>query len=134
MSEWGKKPSDTKSENEKTVTIEGEEYIEKTRFHPFKHQTYSKVTSLPDSQKRIKETGEMIIDFLLEKNDQYGDSALEPNRIFSQADTAEQIKVRIDDKINRLVMGTDNLEKDDDILKDLIGYLILLLVHSRYYE
>lgn len=107
MSEWGKKPSDTTNE---------------------------KVTSLPESQKRIKEVGESIIDFLLEKNDQYGDSALEPNRIFSQADTAEQIKVRIDDKINRLVMGTDNLEKDDDILKDLIGYLILLLVHSRYYE
>ena len=134
MSEWGKKPSDTKSEKEKTVTIKGSEYKAETHFHPFKHQTYSKVTSLPDSQKRIKETGEMIIDFLLEKNDQYGDSALEPNRIFSQADTAEQIKVRIDDKINRLVMGTDNLEKDEDILKDLIGYLILLLVHSRYYE
>ena len=107
MSEWGKKPSDTTNE---------------------------KVTSLPESQKRIREVGESIIDFLLEKNDQYGDSALSPNRIFSQADTAEQIKVRIDDKINRLVMGTDNLEKDDDILKDLIGYLILLLVHGRYYE
>ena len=107
MSEWGKKPSDTTNE---------------------------KVTSLPESQKRIREVGESIIDFLLEKNDQYGDSALSPNRIFSQADTAEQLKVRIDDKINRLVMGTDNLEKDDDILKDLIGYLILLLVHSRYYE
>lgn len=107
MSEWGKKPSDTTNE---------------------------KVTSLPESQKRIREVGESIIDFLLEKNDQYGDSALSPNRIFSQADTAEQLKVRIDDKINRLVMGTDNLEKDDDILKDLIGYLILLLVHGRYYE
>ena len=107
MSEWGKKPSDTTNE---------------------------KVTSLPESQKRIREVGESIIDFLLEKNDQYGDSALEPNRIFSQAKTDEQIKVRIDDKINRLVMGTDNLEKDDDILKDLIGYLILLLVHGRYYE
>ena len=107
MSEWGKKPSDTTNE---------------------------KVTSLPESQKRIREVGESIIDFLLEKNDQYGDSELSPNRIFSQADTAEQLKVRIDDKINRLVMGTDNLEKDDDILKDLIGYLILLLVHGRYYE
>ena len=106
MSEWGKKPSDTTNEG---------------------------VTSLPESQKRIRLVGEEIIDFLLEKNDQYGDSALEPNRIFSQADTAEQIKVRIDDKINRLVMGTDNLEKDEDILNDLIGYLLLLLVHGRYY-
>ena len=107
MSEWGKKPSEKSDEG---------------------------VTSLPESQKRIKLVGEEIINFLLEKNDQYGDSALEPNRIFSQADTAEQIKVRIDDKINRLVMGTDNLEKDEDILKDLSGYLMLLLVHGRYYE
>ena len=107
MSEWGKKPSEKSDEG---------------------------VTSLPESQKRIKLVGEEIINFLLEKNDQYGDSALEPNRIFSQADTAEQIKVRIDDKINRLVMVTDNLEKDEDILKDLIGYLMLLLVHGRYYE
>jgi hypothetical protein len=127
MSDWGKKPYNEKSDGVKEWS------------HPFKHQTYSKttnegVTSLPESQKRIKLVGEEIIDFLLEKNDQYGDSALEPNRIFSQADTAEQIKVRIDDKINRLVMGTDNLEKDEDILKDLIGYLLLLLVHGRYYE
>ena len=127
MSDWGKKPYNEKSDEEK-------EYRAKEWSHPFKHQTYSKVTSLPESQKRIKEVGESIIDFLLEKNDQYGDSALEPNRIFSQANTDEQIKVRIDDKINRLVMGTDNLEKDDDILKDLIGYLLLLLVHGRYYE
>jgi len=108
MSEWGKKPSDTKSD-------EG-------------------VPTLPKSQQRITLVCQEIATFLLEKNDQYGDSALEPNRIFSQADTAEQIKVRIDDKINRLVMGTDNLEKDEDILKDLIGYLLLLLVHGRYYE
>ena len=133
MSDWGKKPYNEKSDEEKS------EYRATEWSHPFKHQTYSKitnegVTSLPESQKRIKLVGEEIIDFLLEKNDQYGDSALEPNRIFSQADTAEQIKVRIDDKINRLVMGTDNLEKDDDILKDLIGYLLLLLVHGRYYE
>ena len=107
MSEWGKKPSEKSDEG---------------------------VTSLPESQKRIKLVGEEIINFLLEKNDQYGDSALEPNRIFSQADTAEQIKVRIDDKINRLVMGSDSIEKDEDILKDLIGYLMLLLVHGRYYE
>ncbi len=107
MSEWGKKPSEKSDEG---------------------------VTTLPESQKRIKLVGEEIIDFLLEKNDQYGDSALEPNRIFSQADTAEQIKVRIDDKINRLVMGSDSIEKDEDILKDLIGYLMLLLVHGRYYE
>ena len=65
---------------------------------------------------------------LLAKNEQYGDSALSPNRIFSKASTDEQIKVRIDDKLNRLMLGNDSMETDDDIIKDLIGYLVLLLV------
>ena len=65
---------------------------------------------------------------LITKNEQYGDSALSPNRIFSKASTDEQIKVRIDDKLNRLMLGNDSIESDDDIIKDLIGYLVLLLV------
>lgn len=69
--------------------------------------------------------------FLLHKNQQYGDSALNPIRIFSQADQCEQIKVRIDDKLNRLVQGSATLESDEDVIKDLIGYLILLLIHLQ---
>jgi len=61
---------------------------------------------------------------LTEKNRKYGNSALEPIRVFSKADKIEQIKVRIDDKINRL----KNQQSDDDenSVDDLIGYLILL--------
>jgi hypothetical protein len=68
---------------------------------------------------------------LLDKNANYGDSALNPIRIFSKADTTEQIKVRIDDKLNRLMQGNDILETDEDVVKDLIGYLVLLLINMR---
>jgi hypothetical protein len=36
---------------------------------------------------------------LLSKNASYGNSALEPVRIFSKADPVEQLKVRLDDKV-----------------------------------
>ncbi len=69
--------------------------------------------------------------FLLTKNDQYGDSALAPIRIFSKSDKSEQLKVRIDDKLNRLMQGNASIEKDEDVIKDLIGYLVLLLINIR---
>ncbi len=74
---------------------------------------------------------EEIKEFLLSKNTQYGDSALNPIRVFSKADKSEQLKVRIDDKLNRLMQGNASLESDEDVVKDLIGYLILLLIHLR---
>lgn len=67
-----------------------------------------------------------IAQMLIEKNIAYGDSALNPIRIFSKADSREQLHVRIDDKLNRLMKGTD-YPGDNDI-DDLIGYLILLKI------
>ena len=46
----------------------------------------------------------------------------------AMAGDKEQLKVRIDDKLNRLLQGNANIEKDEDVIKDLIGYLILLLI------
>ena len=43
-----------------------------------------------------------IAKMLIEKNISYGNSALDPARIFSVADSTEQLKVRIDDKLNRV--------------------------------
>jgi len=63
---------------------------------------------------------------LVEKNKAYGDSALNPVRIFSKADPTEQIKVRIDDKLSRLARG--NEYPGDDTINDLIGYLVLLKI------
>jgi hypothetical protein len=67
-----------------------------------------------------------IAQLLIEKNISYGDSALSPNRIFAQSDNVEQLKVRIDDKLNR-VKNNQGFAGDNDI-DDLIGYLILLKI------
>jgi len=63
---------------------------------------------------------------LIEKNRAYGDSALEPVRIFSKAQTIEQLYVRNDDKLSRVEGGHEY--PGDDTIKDLIGYLVLLLI------
>ena len=60
---------------------------------------------------------------LLNKNRKYGDSAINPVRIFSKADSVEQINVRIDDKISRIKSSQDDDTEDAEL--DLIGYLIL---------
>jgi hypothetical protein len=66
---------------------------------------------------------------LLHKNDRYGDSALNPVRVFSTADAIEQLRVRADDKISRIrnQVGDDY----EDSLLDLIGYLILLRIARK---
>lgn len=64
--------------------------------------------------------------FLLSKNEAYGDSALNPVRIFSKADPIEQIKVRMDDKLSRFSRGKEYLGDNDE--KDFCGYSILLRI------
>jgi NRPS condensation-like uncharacterized protein len=76
--------------------------------------------------QQVTEITDDIKDLLIEKNKSYGNSALEPIRIFSKADSVEQIKVRIDDKLNRLKQGYEYGE--EDTINDLIGYLILLKI------
>jgi hypothetical protein len=78
---------------------------------------------------------EVILDIekmLIEKNRAYGDSALEPVRIFSKAQTVEQLYVRIDDKLSRVEGGHEY--PGDDTIKDLIGYLVLLLIAKERNE
>ena len=75
------------------------------------------------SQFLIIETCDEIKEMLLDKNRKYGDSALNPQRIFSKANTIEQINVRIDDKLSRIKSG--QADEDEDVERDLLGYLIL---------
>jgi hypothetical protein len=64
--------------------------------------------------------------FLIDKNNAYGDSALDPVRVFSKASTVEQLLVRIDDKLSRVARGSEIV--GDYTVLDLIGYLVLLRV------
>jgi hypothetical protein len=79
-----------------------------------------------EAGKEIWETCHEIAHMLIRKNIAYGNSALEPVRIFSKAGPREQLHVRIDDKLNRLMKGTE-YPGDNDI-DDLIGYLVLLKI------
>lgn len=83
---------------------------------------------MPDAEQKIfaddlsAVVGE-IREMLLDKNRKYGDSALSPKRVFSKASAVEQINVRMDDKLSRLMSG--QLDDTEDVELDLIGYIIL---------
>jgi hypothetical protein len=71
-----------------------------------------------------------IRELLVSKNLKYGNSALEPLGVFSQLSAKEGLLVRIDDKLKRIKNGS--LEKDDeDVINDLIGYLVLLKIETN---
>lgn len=76
--------------------------------------------------ERVRAVLDEIGTLLIEKNRAYGDSALNPVRIFSSSSTTEQLKVRIDDKLSRLARGTETERVPEDTLDDLIGYMVLL--------
>jgi len=71
-----------------------------------------------------------IRELLISKNIKYGNSALEPLGVFSQLSAKEGLLIRIDDKLKRIKNGS--LEKDDeDVINDLIGYLVLLKILDK---
>lgn len=79
----------------------------------------------PDMAAAIHDECDELAERLIAKNAAYGNSALDPVRIFSRASTEEQLLVRIDDKLSRLVRGTD---AGEDVIQDLLGYLVLLRI------
>jgi len=86
------------------------------------------ISDLSTAQGMIREECREIERLLLAKNAAYGNSALQPVRIFSKADPIEQIRVRLDDKLSRLMRGH---AAGEDVTLDLIGYLVLLRVAER---
>ena len=54
------------------------------------------------TQNNITKTCEGLARLLVAKNTRYGNSALEPMRVFSRSDPAEGILVRLDDKLSRI--------------------------------
>lgn len=84
------------------------------------------LTGLNTTQRAIATQCDHLKQTLLEKNRKYGNSALEPVRLFSKADPVEQIRVRIDDKLSR--MKSAQIDDTEDVELDLAGYLVLLKV------
>ena len=85
-----------------------------------------------ETEESIDRVVSEIKQMLIAKNRAYGDSALEPVRVFSKAENIEQLYVRIDDKLSRVKRGHEY--PGDDTISDLIGYLVLLLIAKEKNE
>jgi len=91
------------------------------------HEEYPLPPPMTDTKLAITDVCDSLRSLLIEKNNAYGNSALDPVRIFSRASAMEQILIRIDDKLSRLSKGSEY--PGDDTIMDLAGYMVLLLVH-----
>ena len=91
-------------------------------------------TTRPETmQNNITKTCDGLARLLVAKNQRYGNSALEPMRVFSRADPAEGILVRLDDKLSRIKHASSDgkpLRKND--IADMTGYLILYCVKQGW--
>ena len=84
--------------------------------------------TMNETELKISGVCDDIKELLIHKNRKYGNSALQPCRVFSKASPVEQLLVRIDDKLNRIMKGAGLLANDEDVVNDLIGYLVLLKI------
>ena len=80
-----------------------------------------------NTRNKIKAKCKSLEDLLLMKNAKYGNSALEPLNVFSEANAVAGIKMRIDDKLKR-IKNAGLVDATEDTLQDLAGYLILLMI------
>ena len=79
------------------------------------------------TSNKIKQKCKELEELLLSKNSKYGNSALEPLNVFSEANAVAGIKMRIDDKLKR-IKNAGLVDATEDTLQDLAGYLILLMI------
>ena len=100
------------------VTKDGN-VIKKTPKVPYKIVT--------ETQQKIHEIMEAMKDLLLYKNQKYGDSAINPKKIFYKGDSTNSILIRLDDKIGRVKSNTEDKPRVNDVC-DIIGYCTLLLI------
>lgn len=78
-------------------------------------------------EKEIRAKCNQLAEFLIEKNRAYGNSAANPSRIFAKdVSPLAQIDIRIDDKLNRLMKGSEY--PGDDTIWDLAGYMVLRMI------
>ena len=79
------------------------------------------------TQRKIRELTDAMKDLLLYKNNKYGDSAINPKKVFYKGDATNSILIRLDDKLGRVMSNPDYRPRVNDVC-DIIGYCTLLLI------
>ena len=79
------------------------------------------------TQRKIREIIDAMKDLLLYKNQKYGDSAINPKKVFYKGDATNSILIRLDDKLGRVMSNTEEKPRVNDVC-DIIGYCTLLLI------
>lgn len=110
----------------KIEKFDNHDYFNAFGMCPIKNQPVLLALNVGQTQSNIIQECNELMSMLLEKNRKYGNSALNPVRVFSKASKVEQILVRLDDKLSRL--KNVQIDEDEDVVKDLLGYLILLKI------
>jgi hypothetical protein len=82
-------------------------------------------------ESNVSDVLDQIKQMLISKNKKYGNSALQPSNIFSKLSAKEGLLVRIDDKLKRIANGSYQND-DEDVINDLMGYLVLLKIIDKF--
>ena len=90
------------------------------------------IEPLTTTQQNLIKVFDSMKNVVIEKNKRYGDAALTPKQIFSKLDAVEGIKIRIDDKLSRVMNNSETVRKND--VADLIGYLVLFSVSQGWFD
>lgn len=83
-----------------------------------------------DTLQEVKYLLTELQDLLEEKNKAYGDSSLNPIRLFSKISAVNALCIRIDDRLSHIKNKGITIDTEDSLM-DLIGYLILLKIAMK---
>lgn len=109
---------------EKQITEIYNELMEEKEEYP---ELFKKESTFKDA---VIEVTRDLQNLLIEKNLSYGNAALNPINVFSKADSHEQLRMAIDNKLTRIQRGKEF--GNEDSITDLIGYLILFKIQRDY--
>ena len=73
---------------------------------------------------RIKTECARLAKVLIKKNINYNNSVFSPINVFSDLNPMEAVKIRLDDKLKRIMARKTGVVDDEDAFFDLMGYLL----------
>ena len=107
-----------------------EHYFDTTRNIDTSRPANEKLEKIVKFQEDLDTLLTNIGNLLKSKNEAYGNTSLNPPKIFSKLDSTEAICARIDDKIMR-IKNKGLVSATEDTVTDLIGYLLLLKMSMK---